>query len=112
MIDVLRDTPARRRIAVLGEMLELGNAARELHGELGRYAASQGIDFLIGVQGEAHAMVGAAVGAGFPESAAHFFEEAAEAGDFVRQIARPGDAVLFKGSRGVAVERALERMLA
>jgi UDP-N-acetylmuramoyl-tripeptide--D-alanyl-D-alanine ligase len=112
MIDVLRDTPARRRIAVLGEMLELGSAARELHGDLGRYAASQGIDFLIGVHGEAHAMVGAAVGAGLPESAAHFFEEAAEAGDFVRQLARPGDAVLFKGSRGVAVERALERMLA
>ena len=112
MIDVLRDSPARRRIAVLGEMLELGNAARELHGELGRYVASQGIDFLIGVHGEAHAMVGAAVGAGLPESAAHFFDEAAEAGDFVRQIARPGDAVLFKGSRGVAVERALERMVA
>jgi UDP-N-acetylmuramoyl-tripeptide--D-alanyl-D-alanine ligase len=112
MIDVLRDTLARRRIAVLGEMLELGSAARELHCELGRYAASQGIDFLIGVHGEAHAMVGAAVGAGFPESAAHFFEEAAEAGDFVSRIARPGDAVLFKGSRGVAVERALERMLA
>jgi UDP-N-acetylmuramoyl-tripeptide--D-alanyl-D-alanine ligase len=112
MVDVLRDTPARRRIAVLGEMLELGSAARELHGELGRYAASQGIDFLIGVHGEAHAMVGAAVGAGFPESAAHFFKEAAEAGDFVRHLARPGDAVLFKGSRGVRVERALERLLA
>jgi len=112
MIEVLRDTPARRRIAVLGEMLELGSAAGELHRELGRYVASQGIDFLIGVHGEAHAMVGAAVGAGLPESAAHFFEEAATAGDFVRSIARPGDAVLFKGSRGVAVERALERMLA
>jgi len=111
MVDVLRDTAARRRIAVLGEMLELGSAARELHGKLGRYVAGQGIDFLIGVQGEAHAMVGAAVGAGLPESAAHFFEEAAEAGDFVRGIARPGDAVLFKGSRGVAVERALERLL-
>jgi UDP-N-acetylmuramoyl-tripeptide--D-alanyl-D-alanine ligase len=112
MIDVLRDTPASRRIAVLGEMLELGSAARELHEQLGRYAASQGINFLIGVQGDAHAMVGAAVGAGLPESAAHFFMEAAEAGDFVRRIALPGDAVLFKGSRGVAVERALERMLA
>jgi UDP-N-acetylmuramoyl-tripeptide--D-alanyl-D-alanine ligase len=112
MIDVLRDTPARRRIAVLGEMLELGNAARELHRELGRYVASRGIDFLIGVHGEAHAMVGAAVGAGLPESAANFFEEAADAGDFVRGIAQPGDAVLFKGSRGVAIERALERLLA
>ena len=112
MIDVLRDTPAERRIAVLGEMLELGSAAGELHREVGRYAASQGIDFLIGVHGHAHAMVGAAVGAGLPESAAHFFEEASEAGEFVRRLARPGDAVLFKGSRGVAVERALERMVA
>lgn len=112
MIEVLRDTPARRRIAVLGEMLELGNAAGELHRELGRYVASQGIDFLIGVHGEAHAMLGAAVAAGLPESGAHFFEDAAAAGDFVRSIGRPGDAVLFKGSRGVAVERALERMLA
>jgi UDP-N-acetylmuramoyl-tripeptide--D-alanyl-D-alanine ligase len=112
MIDVLRDTPARRRIAVLGEMLELGSAAHELHGGLGQYAVSQGIDFLIGVHGHAHAMISAAVGAGLPECAAHFFEEASEAGEFVRRIARPGDAVLFKGSRGVAVERALERMLA
>jgi len=56
-------------------------------------------------------MVDAAVGAGLPESAAHFFEEATEAGEFVRGVARAGDAVLFKGSRGVAVERAMERLL-
>ena len=93
-------------------MLELGSAAGELHRDVGRYAARLGIDFLIGVRGNAHAMIDAAVGAGLPESAAHFFEEASEAGEFVRRIARPGDAVLFKGSRGVAVERALERMLA
>ena len=111
MLDVLRQTPARRRIAVLGEMLELGPAAGELHREVGRYAAQVGIDFLIGVRGDAHAMIDAAVGAGISESAALFFEEAGEAGEFVRGIARPGDAFLFKGSRGVAVERALEGLL-
>jgi len=111
MLDVLRQTPARRRIAVLGEMLELGSAAGELHREVGRYAAGLGIDFLIGVRGDAHVMIDAAVGAGLPESAAIFFEEAGLAGDWVRSIAQPGDAVLFKGSRGVAVERALERLL-
>jgi len=111
MLDVLRQTPARRRIAVLGEMLELGRAGEELHRELGRYAAGQQIDFLIGVRGYAQAMVDAAVGAGLPESAAHFFEDAREAGEFVRSIARAGDAVLFKGSRGVAVERAMERLV-
>lgn len=111
MLDVLRQTPARRRIAVLGEMLELGSAAGELHRDVGRYAAGLGIDFLIGVRGNAHAMIDAAVGAGLPESAAIFFEEAGPAGEFVRGIAREGDAVLFKGSRGVAVERALEGLL-
>ena len=111
MLDVLHGTPAKRRIAVLGEMLELGRAADELHREVGRYAAKLGIDFLIGVRGNAHAMIDAAVGAGLPESAAFFFEESGEAGAFVKKVARAGDAVLFKGSRGVAVERAMERLL-
>jgi UDP-N-acetylmuramoyl-tripeptide--D-alanyl-D-alanine ligase len=112
MVDVLRQTGAGRRIAVLGEMLELGGFSRQLHEELGRYAAGQGIDFLIGVRGDARAMIDAAVGAGLPESAAIFFEDPGDAGNFVRKIARSGDAVLFKGSRGVRVERALERLLA
>lgn len=111
MLDVLRQTPARRRFAVLGEMLELGSAAGELHREVGRYAAGLGIDFLVGVRGNAHAMIDAAVGAGLPESAAIFFEDAGEAGAFVERTARNGDAVLFKGSRSVAVERAMERLL-
>lgn len=111
MLDVLRDTPAERRFAVLGEMLELGHASEDLHRAVGRYAAGCGIDFLVGVRGDARATIDAAVGAGFPESAAYFFEDAGEAGEFVRRTAKPGDAVLFKGSRGVRVERALERFL-
>ncbi len=108
MIDVLRETPAARRIAVMGEMLELGQAAGELHRRVGRYAARAGIDTLIGVRGHARAMVEAAKVAGIE---ARFFDEPAAAGDCVRESARPGDAVLFKGSRGVRIERALERFL-
>jgi UDP-N-acetylmuramoyl-tripeptide--D-alanyl-D-alanine ligase len=111
MIDVLGKTPAKRRIAVLGEMLELGHAAEELHRKLGRYASEHGVDALIGVRGSSRAMVEEAIAAGLPESAAHFFEDPVEAGDLARQWARPGDAVLFKGSRGVRVERALESFL-
>lgn len=111
MLDVLRDAPGARRIAVLGEMLELGQASRELHRGVGRYAAEQGIDLLVGVRGHALALVEAAVEAGLPADAAYFFEDPAEAGAFVREKARPGDALLFKGSRGVRVERALERFL-
>ena len=111
MLDVLRGTPARRRIAVLGEMLELGHAADALHRQVGRYAAERGIDLLIGVRGHAHEMIDAAVGAGLPVKAAYFFEDPGAAGEFVRQQAGEGDAILFKGSRGVRVEKALEKLL-
>jgi UDP-N-acetylmuramoyl-tripeptide--D-alanyl-D-alanine ligase len=112
MIDVLRDTPAQRRIAVLGEMLELGSWAEPLHREAGRYAAEQGIDVLIGIRGEARALVDAARLAGLSPSAALFFDDPADAGRALRSIAQPGDAILFKGSRGVHVERALEQFTA
>jgi UDP-N-acetylmuramoyl-tripeptide--D-alanyl-D-alanine ligase len=109
MIDVLAKTPAATRIAVLGEMLELGSAAEELHRRVGRYAATHGIDLLIGVRGSARAMVEAAEAAGIRS---RYFDNAADAGEFARSVARTGDAVLFKGSRGVQVERALERFMA
>ncbi len=109
MIDVLRETPAGKRIAVLGEMLELGGASEALHRQVGTYAAGKGIDLLIGVQGMAQAMIEAARGAGLP--ATRFLDDPAEAGQLARGEARPGDAVLFKGSRGVHIERALEVFL-
>jgi UDP-N-acetylmuramoyl-tripeptide--D-alanyl-D-alanine ligase len=105
MIDVLGATPAARRIAVLGEMLELGRSSEGLHREIGRYAGERGIDLVIGVHGNAGALADAAGVAG------RFFEDPAEAGEFAREWARPGDALLFKGSRGVKMERALERFL-
>ncbi len=106
MIDVLSETAATRRIALMGEMLELGEASDALHRQVGRYAAQHGIDLVIGVHGSARALVDAAGGG------ARFFEDAAAAGDFVRSIAQPGDAILFKGSRSVHIEQALERVLA
>jgi len=111
MLDVLRDTPARRRIAVLGEMLELGRWAEALHSDVGTYAAAQGIDVLVGIRGAACCTLDAALRAGLRAGAAFFFEDPAEAGRMLRAIAEPGDVILFKGSRGVHVERALEEFL-
>lgn len=112
MIDVLGATPARRRIAVLGEMLELGRSSEELHRRVGRYAAGHRVDLLIGVRGAAKWTVEEARAAGMAEKAAVFLDDAVEAGEFARGIAREGDAVLFKGSRGVRMERAVERFIA
>jgi len=112
MIDVLRDTPAKRRIAVLGEMLELGRWAESLHREVGRYVANSGINVLVGIRGAADSLVDEARKAGQAVNAAFFFPDAAAAGDYLRHIAQEGDVMLFKGSRGTHVEQALERFLA
>jgi UDP-N-acetylmuramoyl-tripeptide--D-alanyl-D-alanine ligase len=109
MVELLRGTPARRRIAVLGEMLELGREAGTLHRDTGQFVAEQGIDALLGVRGAARSMVDGAIAAGMSDSAASFFETPEEAGDFLRGYVRPGDVILFKGSRGVQVEKAIER---
>jgi UDP-N-acetylmuramoyl-tripeptide--D-alanyl-D-alanine ligase len=108
MLELLRDTPAARRVAVLGEMLELGREAGALHRNIGRFAAEQGIHAVIGIRGAGRWMVDEAIAAGLSGGAASFFETPEQAGEFLRGFLKPGDAVLFKGSRGVHVERALE----
>jgi len=111
MLEALRDTPARRRIAVLGEMLELGHWAGPLHRSVGDHAVMCGIDVLIGIRGAACHMLDAAKSKGLRAGAALFFEDPVEAGRALRAIAQPGDVILFKGSRGVRVERALDEFL-
>jgi UDP-N-acetylmuramoyl-tripeptide--D-alanyl-D-alanine ligase len=112
MLAVLRDTPARRRIAVLGEMLELGRWAEPLHRDVGNYAAECGIDVLVGLRGAACYMLDAAKRSGLRADAAFFFDDPVPAGQWVGSLAQSGDAILFKGSRGVHVERALDQFLA
>ena len=111
MLDVLRDTPARRRIAVLGEMLELGRLAEALHRDVGNYAAMSGIDVLVGIRGASCYMLDAAKRSGVRDDAAFFFDDAAAAGQMLKSLAQPGDVILFKGSRGVHVEDAVAQFL-
>ncbi len=111
MLDVLATTPAGRHIAVLGEMLELGPWAEELHRGVGKYAAQTGVTVLLGIRGAARHLVDAGRASGLDAGAALFFERPEEAGDYLRTIARAGDAILFKGSRGVRTELALEHFL-
>ncbi|MBA3976014.1 MAG: UDP-N-acetylmuramoyl-tripeptide--D-alanyl-D-alanine ligase [Candidatus Solibacter sp.] len=107
MIDLLAKTPARRRIAVLGEMLELGRWSEALHREVGEYAAESGIDIVAGVKGQAEALVEAAANASGHKAEAAFFDSPAEAGQWLKGVVLEGDAILFKGSRGTKVEEAL-----
>jgi len=111
MLELLAVTPARKRIAVLGEMLELGRWSEDLHREVGRFAARSGVTVLVGIRGAARHLVDAGLDAGLSPGAAHFFDEPGEAGRFLKTVAEEGDALLFKGSRGTRVEVALEAFL-
>ncbi|MFY9803174.1 MAG: UDP-N-acetylmuramoyl-tripeptide--D-alanyl-D-alanine ligase [Candidatus Acidiferrales bacterium] len=98
-----------RKILAAGEMLELGGSSPDLHRECGKFAGSlRKIDWIIGVQGEAAALVHAAIEAGHPTEHAKFFKNSAEAGDFIAEIIQRDDLLLLKGSRGVKMEKILE----
>ena len=107
MVDVVAASPAKRRIIVAGEMLELGPTAPELHRECGNHIAQRKIDILIGVRGQARLIVEGAASGGV---SATFLAEPEQAGDWLADNLRPGDVVLLKASRGVRLERALEQL--
>ena len=108
-VDTLAAMPARRRIVVAGEMLELGATGEQLHRECGRYMAGvhagSKLDFLLGVRGLAQPMVEAAGEAGLK---VEFVATPEEAGEWLAHETREGDVVLLKASRGVKLEKALE----
>jgi UDP-N-acetylmuramoyl-tripeptide--D-alanyl-D-alanine ligase len=105
MVDALASMPAKRRFVVAGAMLELGPMGEELHRQSGEYIAERHIDLLLGVRGQAKAMVEAARRAGMR---AEFVETPEEAGEWLARETRSGDVVLLKASRGVKLEKALE----
>jgi UDP-N-acetylmuramoyl-tripeptide--D-alanyl-D-alanine ligase len=112
-IDVLAASPAVRRIAILGEMLELGDHAVALHEDVGRAAADAKLDLLFAVGGEpARALADAAVKAGMPGAAVSYVATSDEAADAVVAAIAAGDLVLVKGSRGVKTDRVVDRLKA
>jgi UDP-N-acetylmuramoyl-tripeptide--D-alanyl-D-alanine ligase len=110
-LDVLATSRAARRIAVLGEMLELGDRAPELHAAVGRAAAMARVDVLLAVGGPpAAALADAAVAAGIPRDAVRYFATSAEAAEAAADIVISGDVVLVKGSRGVHTDVVVDRL--
>ena len=104
---------AARKAAVLGEMLELGDHAVELHERCGRAAATARLDRLITVGGPAaEAMAAAAIAAGLPASAVSWTPTSTDAAASITSWLRAGDVVLVKGSRGVKTDLVVDRITA
>jgi UDP-N-acetylmuramoyl-tripeptide--D-alanyl-D-alanine ligase len=102
-----------RKIAVLGEMLELGDHAVALHRECGRAAKEAGLDFLVTVGGEAAGeLAQEATAAGMPPGAViPVGARDAAIAEVIKRV-RPGDLVLVKGSRGIGLEAVVDRLKA
>lgn len=100
--------PRGRRIAVLGDMAELGAATAPAHEEIGRRAAEKRVDLLISVGKHAGLMAEAARGAGLRDIV--ISPGAEQAGPAVRERVRPGDVVLVKASRSSRLERVIEHL--
>ncbi|NLO88973.1 MAG: UDP-N-acetylmuramoyl-tripeptide--D-alanyl-D-alanine ligase [Clostridia bacterium] len=101
---VLKDFSGNRRIAVLGDMLELGVIAVKEHREVGREAVHLGIDYLITVGELAEYIAQGAMDAGLPEKNVFCVSDKGQAAERLKRIVAPGDVILVKGSRAMGME--------
>jgi len=108
-LDTLRRLPGRRKIAVLGDMLELGPEDEWWHRETGRYVIGRA-DRVICVGRRARFIGEGAVAAGFPSGEVRALESPEQAANLLDSMLGEGDTVLFKASRGIGLDRAVEML--
>jgi UDP-N-acetylmuramoyl-tripeptide--D-alanyl-D-alanine ligase len=107
------ETRFARRVAVVGEMLELGDASAALHRTAGEEIARADVSELVAVGGaNARALAEGARQAGMPASRVHYVENSAAAADLAATLVKSGDVVLVKGSRGIRTEVVVDRLKA
>jgi UDP-N-acetylmuramoyl-tripeptide--D-alanyl-D-alanine ligase len=106
--DLAATTGEGRRVAVLGDMLELGPEEARFHAEIGAHAAARGVDLLVAVGPRSRALADAYGDAGAGE--VQVTADAAQAATLVPRLVRAGDTVLVKASRGVGLEVVAEAL--
>ena len=106
-LDLLNDLPGKRKIAVLGDMLEIGKYTMQAHEEVGRIAA-EFVDALVTVGPAAKLIAEAARKSGLPKRNIHSFDNANDAGEPVENLVKKGDLILVKGSRAMELEKVVE----
>lgn len=103
-------TARGRKVAILGDMLELGEASLIEHGKIGRLAGSLGVDAVVAIGEWSKAVCEGAMEAGLKE--AHAFKDKREASGCIEGLLREGDTVLVKGSRGLRLEEVVDAVRA
>ena len=108
-LGVLGNRPGRR-IAVLGDMLELGDCAQAEHYKVGRIAAEKA-DMVFAYGPFAGRVIDGTLTGGMPETMCRIFEDREEMAKALKRAAKPGDVILFKASHGMHLEQVLEAFL-
>jgi UDP-N-acetylmuramoyl-tripeptide--D-alanyl-D-alanine ligase len=104
-ISVLKDMGAGgRTIAVLGDMLEMGEWAHKAHIDVGKYLVQKGIDYVVTVGKDAKNIAAGALELGASCDSVASFDTNSQAAEFIKSIATAGDVILVKGSRGMRME--------
>ncbi len=102
----------KRKIAVLGDMLELGEKSQDAHREVGLKIAEFDIDYLITVGKNSLLTADAAIEAGLCKENVHSFDDASKAGRFLQDILQPGELIFVKGSQGMRMEKIVLEIMA
>lgn len=109
-IEVLKEIEGKRKIAVLGDMLELGRFTEEEHHLVGEKIFGIA-DILVVVGPRARFIADGAILKGFPQKEIYSFDSSKTAAEFLEGIIEKGDIILIKGSQGVRLERAVEAIM-
>ena len=100
-----------RKIAILGDMMELGHYSSESHKEIGQVAATS-CDILVAVGVRSRKVAEAALDSGLSEKKVYQFDDSKEAGEFIQNFIEKGDVILVKGSQSMRMERTVKEIMA
>ena len=111
LLEILQEISSySRKIAVLGDMLELGSMSVQFHRQVGRQAAVSRLDLIVSVGQGSTVIIDSAVESGYPKDSTFHFENAEDAASFLAGYLEPGDLVAIKGSRGLRLEKIVKHL--
>jgi UDP-N-acetylmuramoyl-tripeptide--D-alanyl-D-alanine ligase len=111
-LETLRDLKTKKRkIAILGDMMELGKHSATAHKEIGVLAATA-CDLLVTVGLRSRALAESAIDTGLDEDSVLQFDDSAEAGKYLKEIIKEGDVILVKGSQSTRMEKIVKELMA
>lgn len=107
-LDILRSIEAKRKIAVLGDMKELGDQSKDLHMEVGEYAITSGADVIIALGEESRAIITGAKNVAKDDKEFYHFDTTDEIVSHIKATQKEGDLYLIKGSHSMHMEKISE----